>query len=202
MPAYQVVFIGGFADAWAGCLSRMERDFSGFLTDAPFAGAYYHWDGGGCGVFRDRCDRIAADVDAARRAHPDLPFVLVGHSYGGSCALEVARRQTAHAMPLCVVTIDPVARRQKPARPACVDWWGNSYLVKAWGIKDVLPAIGGRWNYCAGADVNLEFSGRNKDIYGRKFCHDRPNAMFTEAPEAGVKSLFDCVAEWLSIRIK
>ncbi len=200
-PAYQVVFISGFADVIAGCVSRMQQRFQGFLPGVPFGGAYYHWDGGGRSLLWDRCDRIAADLNAARMRHPDLPFVLIGHSYGGSSAVEVARRQTADAMPLCLVTIAAVARVRKPIRPAAADWWGNSYLKEGGGWKDIVPRIGGRWGHCAAADVNLAFSGYAKDAGGRPYMHDRPEPMFRETPDAALPSLFDGVVRWLQARV-
>lgn len=66
-PDYLAVFIGGFGDVMLGCLSRLEAAFPGFLPGAAHATAYYHWDGGGLGVFRDRCDRIAEDLERMRR---------------------------------------------------------------------------------------------------------------------------------------
>ena len=70
VPGYLAVFIGGFGDVVAGCLSRVERRFSGFLPGVAHATAYYHWDGGGWGVFRDRCGNIAEELEALRREHP------------------------------------------------------------------------------------------------------------------------------------
>ena len=149
-PGYLAVFIGGFGDVVAGCLSRVEKRFPGFLPGVAHATAYYHWDGGGCGVFLDRCGKIAAELEELRRECPGLPIVLIGHSYGGSCAVEVARRQSVQAAPLCLLTIDAVARRQKNARPACVEWWGNAYLRDGGGFMDVVPRIGGRWGTAPG----------------------------------------------------
>lgn len=146
-PDYLAVFIGGFGDVMLGCLSRLEAAFPGFLPGAAHATAYYHWDGGGLGVFRDRCDRIAEDLERMRRELPDVPMVLIGHSYGGSCAVEVARRQAPCPAPLCLLTIDAVARRQKNSRPESVDWWGNSYLGEGGGFMDAVPRMGGRWGH-------------------------------------------------------
>lgn len=157
VPGYLAVFIGGFGDMFAGCLSRVEKGFPGFLPGVEYATAYYHWDGGGCGVFFDRCGKIAVELEELRRRYPGLPVVLIGHSYGGSCAVEVARRQSVQAAPLCLLTVDAVARRQKSVRPACVEWWGNAYLQDGGGFMDAVPRIGGRWGHCAGADANLAF---------------------------------------------
>ena len=134
VPGYLAVFIGGFGDMFAGCLSRVEKGFPGFLPGVAYATAYYHWDGGGCGVFFDRCGKIAVELEELRRRYPGLPVVLIGHSYGGSCAVEVARRQSVQAAPLCLLTIDAVARRQKSVRPACAEWWGNAYLRDGGGF--------------------------------------------------------------------
>ena len=183
-PGYLAVFIGGFGDVVAGCLSRVEKRFPGFLPGVAHATAYYHWDGGGCGVFLDRCGKIAAELEELRRECPGLPVVLVGHSYGGSCAVEAA-----------------VARRQKNARPACVEWWGNAYLRDGGGFMDVVPRIGGRWGHCAGADANLAFSGYRRDREGRLYSHRRPAPMLYEAPAEETYSLFQAASAWREGRL-
>ncbi len=42
VPGYLAVFIGGFGDMFAGCLSRVEKGFPGFLPGVAYATAYYH----------------------------------------------------------------------------------------------------------------------------------------------------------------
>lgn len=127
VPGYLAVFIGGFGDMFAGCLSRVEKGFPGFLPGVAYATAYYHWDGGGCGVFFDRCGKIAVELEELRRRYPGLPVVLIGHSYGGSCAVEVARRQSVQAAPLCLLTVDAV----RAGKRACVRpvWNGGGTLT-------------------------------------------------------------------------
>ena len=78
VPGYLAVFIGGFGDMFAGCLSRVEKGFPGFCRVWRTATAYYHWDGGGCGVFFDRCGKIAVELEELRRRYPGLPVVLIG----------------------------------------------------------------------------------------------------------------------------
>lgn len=201
-PDYLTVFIGGFGDVLVGSLSRVEQSFPGFLPDAGHVSAYYHWDGGGLGVFLDRCGRIAEQLNAVREALPEVPVILVGHSYGGSCAVEVARRQSSGGAPLCLLTIDAVARRQKNKRPSCADWWGNAYLSEGGGLFDVVPRIGGRWGHCEEADTNLAFSGFQSDQDGCLYSHRRPGAMLYEAPEAGLSSLYAAASVWLERMIK
>ena len=147
------------------------------------------------------CPDCAAELEELRRECPGLPIVLIGHSYGGSCAVEVARRQSVQAAPLCLLTIDAVARRQKNARPACVEWWGNAYLRDGGGFMDVVPRIGGRWGHCAGADANLAFSGYRRDREGRLYSHRRPAPMLYEAPAEETCSLFQAASAWLEGRL-
>jgi hypothetical protein len=132
-----------------------------------------------------------------RRELPDVPMVLIGHSYGGSCAVEVARRQAPCPAPLCLLTIDAVARRQKNSRPESVDWWGNSYLGEGGGFMDAVPRMGGRWGHCSGADVNLSFSGFREDRAGHPYCHRRPGPMLYESPSEEERSLYEEAAFWL-----
>lgn len=119
------------------------------------------------------------------------------HSYGGSCAVEVARRQAPCPAPLCLLTIDAVARRQKNSRPESVDWWGNSYLGEGGGFMDAVPRMGGRWGHCSGADVNLSFSGFRADRAGHPYCHRRPGPMLYESPSEEERSLYEEAAFWL-----
>ena len=137
------------------------------------------------------------ELEELRRSYPGLPVVLIGHSYGGSCAVEVARRQSVQAAPLCLLTIDAVARRQKSVRPACAEWWGNAYLRDGGGFMDAVPRIGGRWGHCAGADANLAFSGYSRDRKGRLYSHRRPAPMLYEPPGEEACSLFQAAASWL-----
>ena len=76
VPGYLAVFIGGFGDMFAGCLSRVEKGFPGFLPGVAYATAYYHWDGGGCGVFFDRCGKIAVELEELwfSEEEPDEPL--------------------------------------------------------------------------------------------------------------------------------
>lgn len=200
-PDYAAVFIGGFGDGLTGCLSRAERRFSGFLPDRKHVSAYYHWDGGGLGIFLDRCGRIADDLRLFQKQLPGTPVVLVGHSYGGSCAVEVARRLDDGMAPLCLLTIDAVARRQGSERPVTVDWWGNVWLGEGGGLMDAVPRVGGRWGCCPGADMNAAFSGYSLDGFGHLYSHQRPEPMLYDPAERGVPSLHQAASVWLAHRM-
>ena len=39
VPGYLAVFIGGFGDMFAGCLSRVEKGFPGFFPGVAYATA-------------------------------------------------------------------------------------------------------------------------------------------------------------------
>lgn len=70
-PGYLAVFIGGFGDVVAGCLSRVEKRFPGFLPGVAHATAYYHWDGGG---FMDVVPRIGGRWGHCAGADANLAF--------------------------------------------------------------------------------------------------------------------------------
>lgn len=196
-PRYVVVFIGGFCDVVFGVMARLGNEFGGFLPGVPFVKAYYHWDGDGAGVFWDCSSRILSDIQLFRERYPSLPLVIVGHSYGGSCALHLCHSLSSSSAPIALVTNDPVARRQSPRRPNSVDWWANCFLSEGGGVLDVVPRIGGRWGFCSQADVNLDFSGYAYDSSGKLFSHDRPAPMFFENPDSSLGGLFDATAQWL-----
>lgn len=71
VPGYLAVFIGGFGDMFAGCLSRVEKGFPGFLPGVAYATAYYHWDGGG---FMDAVPRIGGRWGHCAGADANLAF--------------------------------------------------------------------------------------------------------------------------------
>lgn len=197
---YAVVFIGGFIDWLIGVSWRQYRDFEGF--DLPMKGlkGFYHWDGGHLGMLADGCHGIADDLNALLAVKPDLHLILVGHSYGGSAAMEVARHLTGvRGGALMVLTLDAVSRRQSCARAPGVDFWGNAFLFRGGGFLDVVPRIGGRWGSCPDADVNLPYDGYIRDRAGNLYSHRRPASMLREAPigEQTGESLLEMVGKRL-----
>lgn len=185
-PAYMTAFIGGFADVYSGICCRFQRRFNGFFEEVPFLKAYYHWDGCSLGILRDNCHSIAYDIADIQQALPDVPVVLIGHSYGGSAAMEVARK--LHGINQCdskliVLTIDAVSRRQPKTRAEGLLFWGNSHIYEGGGFIDVVPRVGGRWGACPDADVDLACSGYAESSPGIKFSHRLPEPMVFKSPQ-------------------
>lgn len=200
-PSYLVVFIGGFGDMWSGILDRVHHDFEGWLHDRPFAKSYYHWDGGALGFLYDNCHRIARDIFEFQKEFPDIPVVIIGHSYGGSAGMEVARKiyeLNGRPCSLILLTIDAVSRRQPRKRAEGLLFWGNSYLSEGGGLFEFIPRAGGRWGYLDEADINISYSGFSQDSKGKCFDHRIPAPFIFEACSGHEKCLGDYVREHLN----
>ncbi len=185
-PDYAVVFVGGFGDKWLGITHGLWKEFNGFDVPGRWISGYYHWDGDGWGMASDKCDRIASDLDHLLSRFPETHLVLIGHSYGGSASMQVARLLAQDASRIDVLTVDAVSRRQPSERAKGVGLWINTYLSCGGGWLDVVPRVGGRWGACEGADVNMAYDG-TIDVPGRglRFSHQYPKSMMYEAPTSG-----------------
>lgn len=195
--SHAVLFIGGFCDCWAGRSHRL------YANIAPLASnevrAYYHWDGVGMGLVYDRCDSIVADVQQWSQEHPGCPILLIGHSYGGSAAMHVARCLKPKLCPIAVLTLDPVSRRQSSERAESVDYWAHTWQQSGGGWADVIPRIGGRWGSCSDADVNVPLVG--KGLFRAGVTHGRPDFFLCD-PVVNGESLIDLGTRWLNEKLR
>lgn len=205
-PGYAVVFIGGFGDVYLGISKRLHDAFEGFLPEIPFHKSFYHWDGHSLGLLHDNHARIASHIAAYQQRYPDIPIILVGHSYGGSASMAVARKLKIHGgnpERLIVLTIDAVSRRQPKTRAQGILFWGNSYLYEGGGLVDIIPRVGGRWGQCQDADIDLSYSGYARGNSGRAFSHREPSPMLYESPDSSLdKSLADHVRSILTFLLQ
>lgn len=200
-PSYAVVFIGGFVDAYMGVMEEIYSEFQGVADDVPFIKGYYHWDGGAFGMLKDDCRMIARDIEKACGAYPGMPVAVLGHSYGGSAAIEVVRSACAGGVDperFIVLTVDAVGRRQSRERAEGILFWGNSYLSEGGGLFDIVPRVGGRWGAVSGADANVAFSGYDVAPDGMLFSHRRPKPMIF----GGRESLYGRAVELLTPRFR
>lgn len=174
-----MVFIGGMADEWTGIVHNVAIHTPWLPIDGEQVKAYHYWHMGDAENFDKAAGKLAERLQAFRTINPAAPLVLVGHSLGASTALQAAAKLDGKpGGPVYLVTLDPVDRLTKPVRPQCVTWWGNCYIVNSQDARDIIPQIGGRWNACQGADVNIRMDGRTRDDYGYLYQHGGAMSMF------------------------
>ncbi len=179
-----LVFVGGFGDELSGIVSQLARAVPPPEPGVPELRAYYHWNAGNDAEPQRAPGQLAADIRAFLRVNPGAEVVLIGHSMGAGTALKALQLLAAGEGRFYLLTLDPADRSTRPERPACVAWWGNAWLSHSQSLRDFLPAMGGRWNACAGADMNLHFDGRRPNSWGRLPIHDDAAAFLLASPEA------------------
>ena len=198
-----LVFIGGLGDEISGIVDYMARQLPPLVKNE--ARAYYHWNGGVVADATAGYRAIADTVSAFQRHNPKADVVLIGHSMGAAAALKAAELlpcRTEEDGRVFLVTLDPSDRVVKPVRPACVQWWGNAYVVNSQSGHDFIAAWGGRWNHCCQADINIRFNGLKTDEYGHEFIHDNALSLFMSRRGSVSKSLYETLRTHLSVAKK
>jgi pimeloyl-ACP methyl ester carboxylesterase len=156
--------------------------------------AFYAWDGGrGC-LFFHSTSLIQRDLRAFLQANPGADLVFVGHSYGGSAIMDVLRHlNTPHGRTV-VVTLDAVSCRERShprERAEGVDYWVNVYCQPYRHFKDLAAAIGGPWRECPQADLNIAFSGKERDRADRRYQHAQPLPLFEDRAPGQIYSAYE-----------
>lgn len=190
-----VIFIGGFGDV----LTANFRCVYESMPLVPTAGrqlrAYYAWDGAGGHLLRHDTQLAQQDIKAFLQVNPGADLVFVGHSYGGSAVMDIMRHLQGEPYGKVVVaTLDPVSCRERShpqERAAGVLYWVNAYCAPYRSPMDAAARVGGPWRECPQADVNLCFSGKEKDTQGKRYRHSRPLSLFTDAHALGGASAQD-----------
>jgi len=153
-----VMFIGGAKDDKYGNVLKYIFD--------PYNRAHEGDQDIGYGTFQTG----SAIAEIAREWHKKgQKICLIGHSYGGDTAMDVARKLGAEDIALeLVVTLDPVGRSGPTAdqpKPIHLARWLNVYVdyeSDASGKCDTftpngIAILGGPWQYCANADNNAVY---------------------------------------------
>ncbi len=210
-----VVYIGGFL-SWVRGYSRLMYDvLPPICANTDLAKKYpneargfYYWEAGDGNLFSHDTKLIVNDIQAWRNVNPKSPLIIVGHSYGGSAAMDIARQLPSNqGGAIAIATLDPVSRRgsSKPRESAeSVNYWVNAYIKRRFSILEIVPCFGGPWNHCPKANVNLSFSGREAD-FSRKHRHRHcfPLPMFVEREQADqASSTVEYLRQWLSSQPK
>lgn len=190
-----LIFIGGFGDEISGIVPHMLAELPAPAT--PDTRAYYHWHAGYPADCARGAAALAGHIRAYRRTNPAADVVLIGHSMGASMALRVAAELEPQEGRVFLVTLDPADRSYTPRRPSSVAWWGNTYVVNSQSGHDYIAELGGRWNACAGADINLRFDGRQADEAGYLYIHDNAFSLMCSRGHGRHASLWDILREQL-----
>ncbi len=199
-----VIFIGGFAEKVAARFRRLYESTPPLPAEGRQLRAHYCWDGGRGNVLFHSTRRIRRDLESFFALNPQADLVIVGHSYGGSAAMDVVRHLHAPHGRILVATVDPVSRRGRShprVRPEGVDFWVNSYCSDYEDWKDSIAWLGGAWRHCEQADVNLPFSGEARDRSGKRYQHAYPLQLFEDRSPATHTSAYEELAA-AAIRLK
>ena len=168
------VFIGGARDSQDGNMNRLYKRVANddHYNDGEMA--YYYWA---------NKYMILAAIREYWRICPNSKVVLLGHSYGGDTAMDVAESLKGREK-VVLVTLDPVsnfdAYNWKNKRPKSIEYWINAYVEKNMcdifapipiagqlisGVYtlytsnhlDAIASLGGKWGHEDAADVNIAF---------------------------------------------
>ena len=177
-----VIFIGGFSEQVLTHFRTVYETTPPLPVTGKQVRAFYAWDGGrGCLPFHST-RLLQEDLRKFLSINPRANLIFIGHSYGGSAIMDALRGLNCEHGRVLAVTLDAVScrERSKPRERATgVDYWVNVYCSPYRHPKDLAAIIGGPWRACPQADVNICFSGKERDAKGRRFQHARPDALFT-----------------------
>lgn len=133
----------------------VEADLGGPSGVIEFKKRYLEWE--------DSESKIAQYVTQHLNQYPASPLVVIGHSYGGDTALDVADEleDTGNGISVqLVVTLDPVSRVDPQAAigqtARNVGWWTNVYVSGVDDVSDVVAVVGGAWGHEDAAKKNIE----------------------------------------------
>ncbi len=189
-----VVFIGGFSEQVLTHLRRVYECMPPLPARGKQVRAFYAWDGGrGCLLFHST-SLIQRDLRAFLQANPGADLVLVGHSYGASACMDVLRHLNYPHGRTVVVTLDAVSCRERShprERAERIDYWVNVYCAPYRHFKDLAAAVGGPWRECPQADLNIAFSGQERDRHDRRYQHAQPLPLFEDRAPGQLYSAYE-----------
>lgn len=195
-----LIFIGGFFEQGLVHMRTLYERMPPLDVPGKQFRAFYAWDGGRGNLLFHHTGRIRRDLQAFLNVNPEAMIVMIGHSYGGSAAMDVVRGLNVSHGPVAIVTIDPVSRRARShprERAKGVDYWLNVYCTPYATVRDIVPHVGGAWRHCPQADENIVFDGRRRDCRKRRYQHSYPMPMMLEKDNSRGESPRDLLNEAL-----
>ncbi len=200
-----VVFIGGFAEKGCARFRRLYESTPLLPAEGRQLRAHYAWEGGQGNLLFHSTERIRRDLEAFFALNPHADLVIVGHSYGGSAAMDVVRHLKGPHGRVLVATVDPVSRRERSyprERAEGIEFWVNSYCSNYEDWKDSLAWVGGAWHHCPQADVNLPFSGEQRGRDGKRYQHAYPLPLFEDrCPETHTSAYEELAAAAIRLQL-
>lgn len=170
------IFVGGAMDSANGNMAACKKSL--LDSDPRNTYSYYHWD--------TDAEALAQTIQQYQKKCPKTNIVLVGHSYGGDTAMDIAEALEGTGQKIILVTLDPVSEfdlfNWSSEKPDSVEYWINAYVAKGLGdymatvyvvgqllggfttlisgkgLSNTVATLGGKWGHESGADVNIEFS--------------------------------------------
>ncbi len=189
-----VIFVGGFGDEISGIMPQV-MDLLPTIDNMRESRAYYHWHAGYPQNVAQGAKSLAEHIREYRRKNVVADVVLIGHSMGASTVLRTAHLLSPSEGRVFLVTLDPADRSYRPKRPKSATWWGNAFVSHSLSGHDYIAVLGGRWNACQGADVNLHFDGRLQDEAGFYYIHDNALSLLASRNHGVHQSLLDSLRQ-------
>jgi len=157
------IFIGGFGDSFSGIVRNYRGDFAQEFSDRKTD--YFGW-GDSAGILQA--------IRSTRRDNPCEPINLIGHSWGGDTAADVAATLNSEGVGVDkLITIDPVS------------WpWSRSEVVKnvsQWINVSAAPSTSNGFE----GDAWAQIGGKWNSGYSAPFHHNEFGSMMDWTPPGG-----------------
>jgi len=125
-------------------------------------------------------------ADQIRQFHeqfPEVPIEIVGHSYGGDTAMDIAQLLNGDGITIeQLTTLDPVSWFES-SRPSNVKNWTNVYVDGVHDYTDLIANAGGKWGHESGADQNIPAPLGNDPV-----SHGNAQGLYSAAQRSGAVS--------------
>ncbi len=132
-----VVCIGGASDKlFVNAVKDLEKDLKGQLQPYGVRTAYFTWD---------QQSSVANYIEKYNEMFPNVPIVVIGHSYGADTAVRLVPPKLKKAKITLTLSLDAVSKSKGvDAFPRNTLKWVNVYTTKK-SFNGGIAGIGGHW---------------------------------------------------------